>query len=157
MVSLFTWHNCHWYLHHMIMPLVLGLHDAIWISTSVTGCQWHHKWHHCFPWVKTIEMICNMSLLIMWHHWLQHHIMPTASSMASFHFLCQDNWNHMQYDFLGHVMPLLLVSASHNADGIINETIEFPRPRQPKWSAIWLFVYVMPLEPVSPDSKWHCQ
>ena len=35
-------------------------------------------------------------------------------------------------DFLGHLMSLMPVSASHDADGIINETIAFPRSKELK-------------------------
>ena len=43
-------------------------------------------------------MICHMSLLVIWHHWLQHHIMPISASMVPLHFLSEDNSNDMQYD-----------------------------------------------------------
>ena len=86
------------------------LHDTIRFSISVTWYQQHDKWDPCFPQVKIIEMICNMSLLVMWHHWLQHHIMSTTLSIAPFHFLDQGNSNEVQHIFLGHVIPLVPVS-----------------------------------------------
>ena len=69
--------------------------------------------------------------LVMWHHWLKQHIMPTASIMAPPHVLHQDNWNEVQHDFFDHAMPLVQVSASQYADGSMNETIAFPRAMAP--------------------------
>ena len=64
--------------------------------------------------------------------WLFVHVIPLAPVLASkganctendiVYSLSQDNWNEVQ---LGHVMPLALVSVSHDADGIINGTIPF--------------------------------
>ena len=34
------------------------------------------------------------------------------------HFLSQDNENEVQLDFSGHVMPFILLLASHDANGI---------------------------------------
>ena len=66
----------------------------------------------------------------MLQYWLQHHKLPAKASMAPLLFLGQDNWNKVQCDFLGDMMPLVPVLASHDADGIINETTMFPRSRQ---------------------------
>ena len=46
----------------------------------------------------------------------------TMALKMTFYSLGEDNWNEVQ---LVHVMPLALVSVSHDADGIINGTIPF--------------------------------
>ena len=45
--------------------------------------------------------------------------------------------------FFGHIMPLIL--ASHDADGIINNTITLLALRWLKWGVTWLFGHVTPL------------
>ena len=71
----------------------------------------------------------------MWYHWCccQGHIKPTVSSMAPFHLL-GGTW------LFGHLMPLVLVSVSHDVNSIINGTITFNRLSQLKWEAAWLLV-----------------
>ena len=48
--------------------------------------------------------MCNMTLLVRWCHW--HYIMPMVPSMASLNSLGHDDWNEVQHDFSGHVIPL---------------------------------------------------
>ena len=52
-----------------------------------------------------------------------------ASSMEPVHLFSQDNLNQVQYKFLGHIMPLKLVSLSHEANNVSNGTIQFVRLR----------------------------
>ena len=49
--------------------------------------------------------------------------------MASLHTFGQDDRNEVQHDFSGHVMPLALVLASHDAVSIPNVAITFLRSR----------------------------
>ena len=76
--------------------------------------------------------------LYIWCHWHQgwHHMVWMASKMT-FYFLGLDNWNKVQ---LGHVMSLVLVSASLDADGIINSTIPFLMSKWLKWVAAWILI-----------------
>ena len=46
--------------------------------------------------------------------------------MALLQSLGQDDQNKVQHYFVGHVMQLVPVSASHHANGIGNSTIAFP-------------------------------
>ena len=48
-----------------------------------------------------------------------------ASSILLLHLYSQDNQNDMKHDSFGHVMHLVLASASYDADGIVNGTISF--------------------------------
>ena len=64
-------------------------------SIPVKWCYVQHQWHHVVHLVKTTEMRCNMTVLVMWWCWhqCQHHMMLMALSMAPFCLLGQDNWN----------------------------------------------------------------
>ena len=62
-----------------------------------------------------------------------------ALSAAPLHSLCPDNQSEVQYDVSGHVMPLELLLASHDAVSIPNVTITFLRSRQSKSDDSWLF------------------
>ena len=66
----------------------------------------HHFLLMCYPW--------------QWH---QCHVMQMVFSMAPLHSLHHNACNEVQYDFFGDVIPLVLVLASYDADGIINGTI----------------------------------
>ena len=92
--------------------------DPTGIGVSIMWCQQCHQYHHWTPEVKMIQMRCNMNFLVTWHQW--HHCW------------CQ-------------IMPLELLSASADNNGIINVTIEFLRQRWLKWGAPWAFGHVMPL------------
>ena len=74
-----------------------------------------------------------------------HHMMPTVLSMAPLYLLGQDAWNEMQYYFFGHVIPLAVVSASHDADNIMDVNIVFIKLIQSKWGATQLCCHVTPL------------
>ena len=52
-------------------------------------------------------------------------MMAIASSIVSLHSLGQDNRNEFQHDLFGHVMPLTLVLASSDVDGVINGIVAF--------------------------------
>ena len=75
----------------------LSVHVIPFVPVLVTQCQWYWKLHHFIPLGKTIEMKCNLVILEHWHLF-QCHMMVMASSMAPFHFLCQNDWN--EHDFL---------------------------------------------------------
>ena len=79
-------------------------------------------------------------------------MMPMALSMVPFHFLGQDEQNEVQHNIFGHVMPLLLASASHDADGIINSTIVFFRSRKLNLSATCPFHHLIQLSMASCDA-----
>ena len=76
-------------------------------------------------------------------HGHQHHVMSMALSIALLYLLGQDNWRNVQHNLFGHVMTLMLVSVSHDANSIINETILFFCLRWWKGDATWYFGYVM--------------
>ena len=60
-----------------------------------------------------------------------------VSSMAPLHALGQDDKNEAQYDFIGHVIPLVLASVPCDAD--INDTTAFLRSRQLKMTCNMTF------------------
>ena len=78
-------------------------------------CHWHQCWHHMVP----------MALI-------RHNFIPYIKRIGS-------------EEQLGHVMPLPLVSVSHDADSIINGTIPFLMSKWLKWSGASLFGHVLPL------------
>ena len=45
--------------------------------------------------------------------------------MAPLHYLHQGDWNEVKNDSFGYAMPLAPMSASPDADGIVNDTIAF--------------------------------
>ena len=51
------------------------------------------------------------------------------SSVAPFHLVGQDAEKKMHHDFFGHVMPLVPISESCDANGIINSTTAFVKSR----------------------------
>ena len=67
--------------------------------------------------------------------------MLMALSIAPLHSLCLDDQSEVQKDFSGHVMPLVPLSVSLDAKGII----AFLRSIWQKWCATWISCYVMPL------------
>ena len=97
------------FFHH-VLPLALVSHDAkhiihgdipflrlrwhkwsvMWLFNHVM--PQHPQWHHWISYVKTIKMRCNMTFLVLWHHWEQpqHHVMLMVLSMAPVHFLSQE-------------------------------------------------------------------
>ena len=63
-------------------------------------------------------------------HWLYLTDLGTATPETLIsHLLGQEIEIEVQYHFSGHMMPLVLASASYNADGIVNETTAFIRSR----------------------------
>ena len=52
-----------------------------------------------------------------------------ALSITLLYALGQDNCNKVQLNFFGHVMPLILLLVSHDANSVISGTILFPRSR----------------------------
>ena len=73
--------------------------------------------------------------LVMWCYCLQcqHHIMPTALSMAQQHSPDIDNQNEVKHDFFGHVLLLVPVLASCEVNAIVNSTIAFLRSKRSTW------------------------
>ena len=55
-----------------------------------------------------------------------------ALSMATLPFWGQGNQNEGQHDYFGHMTPLALAWASHDADGISYYIITFLKSRQLK-------------------------
>ena len=66
--------------------------------------------------------------------WAPHETDDTVSSTIL--FVSLDDWNKVQHDFFGNVMPVL---ASHDPNGINNSTITFVHSWLLKWDATWLF------------------
>ena len=50
-------------------------------------------------------------------------MLPSVSSMATFHMLGQNDQKKMQHDIFGHVMPLAPALASSDANGIISAPV----------------------------------
>ena len=100
---------------------------------------------------RQIKMRCNMTSLVMWHHWCWYHVMVTVSLMIHLHSLGQDDWNEVQHYFFGHVMQLVLASVSHDVNGIANGTTAILRSRLSKWGATWCFAHLMPWALVLPS------
>ena len=108
-----------------------------------------------------IKMRCNMTYLIMWHHWHQHwhHIDSFVNGTIAFLRSRQLKWGATCFwscDAIGsritwclwnlcHVMRLSLVSALCEVDSIISDTIAFLRSRLSKWGTMWHFGHVTPL------------
>ena len=77
------WWQWHWCQHHVMLTVssMAPLHSldqekwgAIWPNWScdttsmcigITWCKQHCQWHHCTPWLKRIEMMCNKTFLVM--------------------------------------------------------------------------------------------
>ena len=104
--------------------------------------------------------------LVMWCQCF-YHMTLMASSIAPLHLLVQNDHNVMQHDFfshlallaltfstlllrsrqlkqctiklVGHVMSLIQMSVSHDADSVINATIPFAGSWWSKEGATWLF------------------
>ena len=68
-----------------------------------------------------------MTFFIISHHWQAcwYHVIPMAPPVASLNSLAQDDRNEVQHDFFGHMTPLALMPALHDADSIVNGTIPF--------------------------------
>ena len=56
--------------------------------------------------------------------WHKSHMMPNGTVNGTvngtIHFIGQDNQNEVQYDFLSHMMPLVLASKSCDVDNLIS-------------------------------------
>ena len=134
-----------------VMPLVLAL-----VSHGTSGI---FNWATAFLRSRLSKMRCNMTFWVMWHHWVcpQHHMILMALSMAPLHSLGQDNSNELQQDYFGHATPLAPVSASCDANGIVNghnyipkvKTIEM-RSNITFWSCDATGIDLM-------WGQWHCQ
>ena len=96
-------------------------------GVSVTWCLQYYQWDHSNFKIKIIKRRCNMTVLVMWNHWLQlqHQVITMASSMTPLHFFGQDIWNDMQHDISCHVMHVVLELASCDAYGTVNGTTAF--------------------------------
>ena len=114
------------------------------MSKHMLGCQCCCQWHHCIfraqwsKWGETLPFVCVMLWPQCWNN-----MVPINGIEKDFIlFLRARNWNLLQ---LGHFMPLALVHVSHDADGIINDTIPFLVSIWSKWGTAWLFGHVLPL------------
>ena len=59
--------------------------------------------------------------VIHWH-WCQHHVMPIPPLMVPLHLPGEDNQIMVCHGICGNVIPLVQVSSSHGAEGIVNDT-----------------------------------
>ena len=89
-----------------------------------------------------IKLRGNMTIAAIWNFWQwhQHHVMPMALSIAPLYSLGQDHCTNVQHNFLSILMPLMLVSMSHNANSVIDGTILFVRSR---WSKADTMTYLV--------------
>ena len=119
--------------HVMLLTLALTTHDVHSIINSTIAflrwrqSKWSTRWlfgyvillvlvlEACaadsiinyptaFLYVKTIEMRCNMTLLVVWcyWYWCQHYMMLMASSVAPLYSLGQDKIR-CNLDIFGHI------------------------------------------------------
>ena len=72
--------------------------------------------------------------------------------MATMHLFSHNNQNDVQHNILGHVMPLILVPVSHDANSFINDTF-YLLGQANKYKMQWEFLgHVMPLASASYDT-----
>ena len=159
------WYHWYWHQHH-IMPMSLLMaplhslqqdcpnemqyeflsHVTLLMPVSHVAeigliiHQCHSQCHHCIPYVKMIEMRCNMTS----GHWCpwcrdQHHVMPKASSMTPLHSLGQDDQKEVQHDFSVMWQHWLQHLHHYDANGIVNVITAFPRSTWSKWVVTWHF------------------
>ena len=119
--------------------------DAVGTSVSTT---WH--WWHCHLMISSIAPLhlsaqddqneTKHDLSIIWHckHWHQYHVMQMTLSIALYS-VGKDNWNNMKHNIFGHLMSLMLVSVSCDANIIINGAIPFDRLIWAKGNVAWPF------------------
>ena len=79
-------------------------HHATGFGVSIRCHQWHYQCHCCIPWVKIIDMKCNITFLVLWHHlhWNWH------NQWLSLKFLGQDEQHELQHDSFDHVMAITI-------------------------------------------------
>ena len=133
---LLAWDNWNEAQHHFfdyLTPLVLASpHPDRFVNGTIaflrpSWLKWSETWHF---W--SCDAICNV-IGIMCHQW-QH------QWHCWFLWSRQSKWGATW--LFGHVMPLVLVSASHYANSIINDAIAFLRSRwlkSGKTLLIWSF------------------
>ena len=63
--------------------------------------------------------------------------------MTPLHSLDQNDWNQVQHDIFGHVIPLVQVSTICTANNIVNGIIAFLGSRLSKWGAILVYGHVI--------------
>ena len=103
--------SCHWHICHLI------LNGTVNDTIHFLGKDNQNEVQHGF-----------FDNLIHWYcH--QHNMMPITSSVTPVDSLGQDGKIEVQHHFCGHVTPLVLTLASHDADGTVNGTILFLRSR----------------------------
>ena len=102
----------------------------------VMGCQCWHYMTLIASSIPPLYLLVQDDQNEMQH---EHNVMPMALSIAPLYSLGQDDWNNVQHHFFGHVMPLMPVSVSCDANSVISDTIPFHRSRWSKWDATWLF------------------
>ena len=142
-----TWCQWHWKWH-----LFLRTRELKWGATwscyapgtgiGVTWCWWHHHWCHSIPYDKMIKRRCSMifgHVLQVALTWKQH-VMLMALSVASLHLLGSRWLKSGATLFSGHIMPLTLILASHDASSIVKGTTTFLTSQQSKWGATQFFV-----------------
>ena len=147
---LVMWHHSCWHwCHMMLMALSMApLHslnqdDQNEWQHDLFGLwrQQHYQWHHCIPWVRIIEVRCNMTF------WLRS-AFGTSISITSCWWHCQwyhyihrsKQWKWGATRLLGHVK--LLALTLHDVDGIISGSTALLRSRQLKWDATWLVMVI---------------
>ena len=67
---------CQWYYCIHLIQMTKTRSNNTFL---VKWCHWHHHWYHMiskasskatlYSKVKTIEMMCNMTSLVLWYHW----------------------------------------------------------------------------------------
>ena len=135
-------HDFYSYVMPLIPPLLLR--DANYITTGIIlFISWRNLskvWH---------------DFLVIWCCWHQceHHMTLIALSVTPFHFLSQNDWNKVQHNLFGHVIPVF----AHMT--LMALLIAFVTSRWSKWDATWHFcsfdtdgtgISIM-------WCQWHCQ
>ena len=139
--------SCHWHWcwHHM-MPSALLKETLHSLHEDNQNQEQQDYFVHMTQLQLPLASHDATCVGVKWWHWdkCQSYMMLTTSEIASLHFLGQGDRSEVQHDFLVHMMPLGLASASCDAKSIDNDNTALLRSRWSKWSATWLFGYVTP-------------
>ena len=156
----------------MTCNMTFWLCDVTGTNINIVWCQWHVNGPKYISSVRIIKLKCNLTFWVIWCYWCwcQSHD-ATALSMVPFHFQVK-TYKADETWCCGHLMPsvpastsldanissmvplqlfsqdnqnevtLVLMLASHDTNGIKNETIAFLRPRQLQWDATCILVVI---------------
>ena len=83
----------------------------------------HHKWHRCIYQFEMFEIMCNTNFFWSCDSTGPRIGIPLTLSMAPLHALMESDSKEVQHQVSGHKTPFALVSTSHDADFIVNDTL----------------------------------